>query len=78
MLGGIQPGRVGRKILKANRITEGGTNGGRAFETALEWGDQIPVGVIYRSARPSYESQLPALQRGTLLERRTSDEKVRV
>jgi len=33
-----------------------------AFETAQEWGDRIPIGLIYRKARPVYEDQLPALK----------------
>jgi 2-oxoglutarate ferredoxin oxidoreductase subunit beta len=39
----------------------------RAFETALKWGDEIPIGIIYRSDRPSFESQLLVLQKGTLV-----------
>ncbi len=38
-----------------------------AFETALKWGDEIPVGIIFRSERPSFESQLRVLQKGTLV-----------
>ncbi|MBI4267715.1 MAG: 2-oxoacid ferredoxin oxidoreductase [Chloroflexi bacterium] len=29
-----------------------------AFEKAQEWGDRIPVGVIYRMARPTFEEQI--------------------
>jgi len=39
----------------------------KAFELALKWGDEIPVGIIYRVERPSFESQLRVLQRGTLV-----------
>ncbi len=43
---------------------------GAAMGKALEWGDRIPVGVLYRDAEaPSYESQLPALADGPLVER---------
>jgi len=38
----------------------------RALETALDWGDEIPVGVLYRADRPSYESKLPVLASGPL------------
>ncbi len=31
----------------------------RAFVRAQEWGDRIPLGVIYRSSRPSYDSLRP-------------------
>jgi 2-oxoglutarate ferredoxin oxidoreductase subunit beta len=33
-----------------------------AFSKALEWGERIPIGIIYRNNRPVYESQLPALE----------------
>ena len=39
-----------------------------AIELALKWGDEIPIGVLYRCDRPSYESQLPAMRSGPLVE----------
>ena len=33
-----------------------------AFTKAQEWGDNIPIGLIYRQERPVYEEQLPALK----------------
>ena len=39
----------------------------KALELALRWGDEIPIGVVYRSKRPSYESQLGVLAKGTLV-----------
>jgi len=41
---------------------------GRALELASQWGDEIPIGVIYRSGRSSFESQLPALAGPALCE----------
>jgi 2-oxoglutarate ferredoxin oxidoreductase subunit beta len=38
-----------------------------AFTRALEWGDRIPIGVIYRNARPTFEERLPMLARGPLV-----------
>jgi 2-oxoglutarate ferredoxin oxidoreductase subunit beta len=38
-----------------------------ALEKALEWGERIPVGIIYRKELPVYEDQLPALRRGPLV-----------
>lgn len=32
-----------------------------AFGKALEWGDRIPIGVIYRNDRPTFEARLPML-----------------
>ena len=40
-----------------------------AFVRALEWGDRIPIGVIYRNNRPSYEERVPMLQDGPLVGR---------
>jgi 2-oxoglutarate ferredoxin oxidoreductase subunit beta len=41
-----------------------------AFEKAQEWGDRIPIGVIYRRERVTFEERLPALSRGPLIWRR--------
>ena len=38
-----------------------------ALEKAFEWGDRIPVGVIYQKELPVYEDQLPALSQGPLV-----------
>ena len=32
-----------------------------AFAKALEWGDKIPIGVIYRNPRRTYEEQIPMI-----------------
>jgi len=32
-----------------------------AFAKALEWGDRIPIGVIYRNDRPAFENRIPML-----------------
>lgn len=40
-----------------------------AWEKAHEWGDRIPIGVIYRvEGQPTYEDQVPALKAGLLVE----------
>jgi 2-oxoglutarate ferredoxin oxidoreductase subunit beta len=39
-----------------------------AFERALEWGERIPIGVIYRNHRPAFEGLVPALKKGLLVE----------
>lgn len=39
----------------------------RAFEKGLEWGERIPVGVIFRNSRPAFEEQIPALGKGPLV-----------
>jgi 2-oxoglutarate ferredoxin oxidoreductase subunit beta len=32
-----------------------------AFARALEWGDRIPLGIIYRNRRPTFEERFPVL-----------------
>jgi len=39
-----------------------------AFARAQEWGDRIPVGIIYRNRRLPLEGQLPQISQKTLLE----------
>jgi 2-oxoglutarate ferredoxin oxidoreductase subunit beta len=38
-----------------------------ALEKALEWGDKIPIGIIYEADLPVYEDQLPALGKKPLV-----------
>ena len=38
-----------------------------ALELAFTWGDEIPIGIYYLGSRPSFESQLPVLAKGTLV-----------
>ncbi len=38
-----------------------------ALAKAQEWGDQIPIGLIYKNERPVYEEQLPALKKMALV-----------
>ena len=38
-----------------------------ALERAQEWGERIPIGIIYREDLPVYEEQLPALSKGPLV-----------
>ncbi len=32
-----------------------------AFQKAQEWGDRIPIGILYRNQRPTLEDQIPAI-----------------
>ncbi len=36
-------------------------NRAEAFRRALEWGDRIPIGVIYRNDRPTMEERFPVI-----------------
>ncbi|MEE9203264.1 MAG: 2-oxoacid:ferredoxin oxidoreductase subunit beta [Dehalococcoidia bacterium] len=41
-----------------------------AFARAQEWDGSIPIGVIYRHQRPTFEEELPALRDGALVKRK--------
>lgn len=41
-----------------------------AFQKALEWGDKIPIGVIYRNDRHTFEEQEPSLKSGSLVKQK--------
>ena len=41
----------------------------KAIATACEWGDRIPIGVIYKNNRPSFGEHFPVLQQGALVDR---------
>ena len=45
-----------------------------AFEKALEWGDKIPIGIIYRHEVPAFEEQVPGVTAQPLI-KRSYDEK---
>ena len=38
-----------------------------AFEKAFEWGDRIPLGLLYADQQPTYEDSEPAYKRGPLV-----------
>ncbi|WP_353684653.1 2-oxoacid:ferredoxin oxidoreductase subunit beta [Thermodesulfovibrio sp. 3907-1M] len=40
----------------------------RAFEKALEWGERIPIGVIYKAERLTFEEQIPVIREKSLVE----------
>ncbi len=43
-----------------------------ALEKAQEWGDRIPIGVLYRQELATYEDGLPALRKGPLVRQEIS------
>jgi len=52
-------------------------NVSEAFAKSLEWGDRIPLGIIYRSKRSPYEQKLTALKTGPLIKKEPSIEKMK-
>lgn len=57
------------RVYKLEEISYSPGNKMAAFEKAQEWGDKIPIGVIYREEKSTYEERLPALKRGPLVRR---------
>lgn len=47
-----------------------------ALEKALEWGERIPIGIIYEENLPVYEDQLPALSGGPLVKQKIDPRRV--
>jgi len=41
----------------------------KALDTSLIWGDQIPIGVLFESETPTYESRFPVCGKGALCTR---------
>lgn len=41
-----------------------------AFKRAQEWGERIPIGIIYRSERPTLEAHEPAIKKMSLVKQR--------
>jgi len=48
----------------------------RAMKTAIQWGERIPVGVIYQNERPTFEDHLSVLKQGPLVGRGLDGEKL--
>jgi 2-oxoglutarate ferredoxin oxidoreductase subunit beta len=46
------------------------------LEKAQEWGDRIPIGVIYQVSQPTFEEQIPALKNGPLVSQKLEQAKV--
>ena len=42
-----------------------------AMEKALEWGERIPIGIIYQHERPTFEDELTVLRKGPLVKQPT-------
>lgn len=47
-----------------------------ALNKAMEWGDRIPIGVIYRHQMPTFEEQIPTLKQGPLVKQKIEPGKV--
>jgi len=54
------------RVYKLEEAAYRSSDRSAAMEKALEWGERIPIGVIYRQEKPAFEDELPVLKRGPL------------
>jgi len=55
------------RVYKLEEAAHRPSDRSAAMEKALEWGERIPIGVIYRQEKPAFEDELPVLKRGPLV-----------
>ena len=51
-----------QRVYKLEEENHDVTNHKKALEKALEWGDQIPIGIFYKKERPIYRDSLPHIK----------------
>ena len=47
-----------------------------AFERSLEWGDRIPMGILYKKQRPVLEDRVPVIQTSPLVKQKFDPSKI--
>ncbi len=57
-----------QRVYKLESAGHDPTNIGAAFQRALEWGDKIPIGLFYRTEKPTYEDLEEVLTAGPLVQ----------
>jgi len=55
------------RVYKLEEATYRTGDRSAAMEKALEWGERIPIGVIYRQERSTFEDELTVLRKGPLV-----------
>jgi 2-oxoglutarate ferredoxin oxidoreductase subunit beta len=48
-----------------------------AFERSLEWGDRIPMGILYKKQRPVLEDRVPVIQTSPLVKQKFDPSKIK-
>jgi 2-oxoglutarate ferredoxin oxidoreductase subunit beta len=56
-----------KRVYKVEAEGYNPTDKAAAFIKAAEWGDRIPIGIIFKQNRPLYEDSLPQLKAGPLV-----------
>ena len=64
------------RIYKLDGTGYDPTDKAAALAKAQEWGERIPLGVIYREERPTFESFFPALSKGPLVKQPIEPQRV--
>lgn len=66
-----------KRVYKLDDESYDPTDKKAALEKALEWGERIPIGIIYEQDLPVYEDQQPALSKGSLVRQQIDHARVR-
>lgn len=66
-----------KRVYKLEDESYDPTDKKAALEKALEWGERIPIGIIYEQDLPVYEDQQPALSKGSLVRQQIDHARVR-
>jgi 2-oxoglutarate ferredoxin oxidoreductase subunit beta len=64
------------RVFKLDESNHNPANRNAALVRAQEWGDKIPIGIVYREERPTYEDGLPALRNGALVDQPIEPQRV--
>lgn len=65
-----------RRVYKVESEGYDPTDKAAALKKAQEWGDKIPIGIIYQQLRPVYEDTLPQLKSIPLVQQPIESEKI--
>ncbi len=56
-----------QRVYKLDGTDYDPTDKMKAMEKSFEWGDKIPIGVLYKEERPTYEDELPQIAKVPLV-----------
>jgi len=55
------------RVYKLEETDYEPTQRSAALEKSQEWGERIPIGIVYRQERPTFEDELTVLRKGSLV-----------
>ncbi len=58
------------RVYKLEETDWNPSDAGRSLQKAFEWGDKIPLGVLYKSDQLTYEDSEPAFEQGPLVKQK--------